>query len=103
MRRISWTVRARDLEPQEKQSPWNLCKLFLLISYAVQNVTAQAPWHTQMSLVLFCLVPFVLQADMNKLITRKFKLIPATQAEARDCATAVGRDQLAKVLTMKMV
>ncbi|CAN0337132.1 unnamed protein product, partial [Hapterophycus canaliculatus] len=35
--------------------------------------------------------------DINKLITRKFKQRPATQAEMRDCATVIGRDQLAKV------
>lgn len=39
---------------------------------------------------------FLNQADMNKLIARKFKQRPATQAETRDCAAAVGREQLAK-------
>lgn len=37
------------------------------------------------------------QADVNKLITRKFKQRPATQAEMRDCAAVIGREQLAKV------
>eukprot|EP00903_Cladosiphon_okamuranus_P009303 g8875.t1 len=37
------------------------------------------------------------KADVNKLITRKFKQRPATQAEMRDCAAVIGRDQLAKV------
>lgn len=38
------------------------------------------------------------QADINKLITRKFKQRPATQAETRDCAAPIGREELAKVL-----
>lgn len=38
------------------------------------------------------------QADINKLITRKFKQRPATQAETRDCAAPIGRGELAKVL-----
>lgn len=39
---------------------------------------------------------FVDQADINKLITRKFKQRPATQAEMRDCSAVIGRDQLAQ-------
>lgn len=54
---------------------------------------------------LFTLLPFWLsstgfgfvnQADINKLITRKFKQRPATQAEMRDCSAVIGRDQLAQ-------
>lgn len=37
------------------------------------------------------------QADIHKLVKRKFKQSPATQAETRDCATLIGRELLAKV------